>query len=87
MRVVDEEQCRFCGFWHFLKARECCSAAKYAAELEGRLEWVGGLAKSSQEQTHALYSLARLRGIPQGEIDDAMLVGCPGCPQHTPGEN
>jgi hypothetical protein len=80
--VSAEERCRFCGFWHLLPERRCCTAAAYAAELENRLEWSNTVSIEAQEQVHALAVLARKHSIPQAEIDDAMLVGCLGCPLH-----
>lgn len=80
--VSVEERCRFCGFWHLLPERKCCKAAAYAADLENRYEWAITVSTAAQEQMHALAVLARKHSIPQAEIDDAMLVGCPGCPLH-----
>lgn len=45
-------------------------------ELHEKLMWQASLSKSSQEQTHALFVLARSYGIPDDEIDRAMLEGC-----------
>lgn len=53
MRVSDEERCRFCGFWHVTRERVCCSAAKYAAEVERELR--------QAEEYHAAAAAENLR--------------------------
>jgi hypothetical protein len=80
--VSAEERCRFCGFWHLLPERKCCTAAAYAAELEACLEWTSTVSTSAQDQAHALLVVARKHSIPQEEVEYAMLVGCPGCRLH-----
>lgn len=52
-------------------------------DLRERLAWQATISEAAQSQVHALCALARKHGIPEAEIDRAMLDKCPGCPIHT----